>query len=144
VARAILAIGAVVWLAGASIAIGLARLALDRILALLPALAIDADAVGGALTAIGAALGGVGVAHVAVLVGLRRAEALAMTAGVLLGGVLSVVMIALAAAALASAARDASNAPILLATASAALLAAVGYGVVAVGFAREVRAKPHV
>jgi hypothetical protein len=137
VARAILALGAVIWLLAAGVGIGLARLGVDRLLALLPPLSIDADAVGGALTAIAIALGGIGLAQVVILFGLRRGGTWARTAGVLLSAVLSMVSLALGAAALASAVRDASSAAPLLVGAGGATLAAVGYAVAAIGLAQE-------
>jgi len=141
VARAILAIGAITWLVGAGIGIGLSRFAVDRLLALLPPLAIDADALGGALTALAIALACIGLAHLVILAGLRRGGRWAHTAGVLLSALLSVVWLALAAAALSSAVRDASRAAPLLAGAVGAALAAIGYAVAAVGLARELRSE---
>lgn len=139
--RAILVMGAVIWLLAGGVGIVLARLGVDRLLAVLPPLSIDADAVGGALTAIAVALGLIGLAHVAVLIGLRRRGPFARTAGVLLSAVLSVACLALAAAAVASAVRDASSAAALLAGAGGAGVAAMVYAIAAVGLARELRSE---
>jgi len=137
VARTILLVGTIAWLAAGGAGALVAVLGIDRVMALLPPLAIDADAVGGALLTVALVLVAVGGAHLAVLAGLRRDLRWASSAGVLLGAVLAAICIALAAAALASASREASLAWILVLAAAGAALAGIGYGFVAVRLARE-------
>jgi len=137
VARTILFVGTIAWLLAGAAGIAVAVLGTDRLMSLLPPLAIDADAVGGALLTVALVLVGVGCAHLAVLIGLRRDLRWAGSAGALLGAVLAVACLALSAAALASATRDASLASALVVAAAGAALAAIGYGLVAVGLTRE-------
>lgn len=138
--RAVLAIGAVVWALTAAGAIGLTIVGVDRLLALLPPLAIDADAVGGAATAVGVALAiGAGV-HLAILVGLRAGARLAWTAAVLVCGLAVAGFVALAAAAFASAAAEPTIAAALVAAGLLALAVAAAYGVAALGLIGEIRA----
>ena len=136
-ARTILLVGTIAWLVGGVAGIAIAVFGIDRVMTLLPPLAIDADAVGGALLTVALVLIAIGAVHATVLVGLRRAKRWAGSAGALLGGVLAVACLALAAAALASATRDASLAASLFVAAAVAAVAAIGYGLVAVGLARE-------
>jgi len=137
VARTILLVGTIFWLAAGAGGIAVAVLGTDRLMSLLPPLAIDAGAVGGALLTMALALVAVGCAHAVVLLGLRRETRWASSAGALLGAVLAVACVALSAAALASATRDPALASVLLVGAAGAALAAIGYGFVAVRLARE-------
>ena len=125
VARPFLLVGAIVWLivAGAALHRRSGR-AVDS--AALPPLAIDADALGGALTAVAAAGRGWRPPPwlVRALVGHGRRP---RTVGVLLACVLAAVFVALAAAAAASAVREAALAPWLWLGCVAAGAAAIGY-----------------
>jgi hypothetical protein len=134
-ARRVLLVGAVGWLLAAITGIAVAVAGVDALRALLPPLAIDADALGGAITAVAVALLAVGGAHVAVLLGDGRRWA--MSAGALLSSVLSIASLALAAAAVASAARVSVLAWPLLGGGVVAGLVAIGYGVAAVRLARQ-------
>lgn len=136
-ARTILLVGTIVWLVAGAAGAALAALGTDRLMALLPPLAIDADAVGGALLTVALILVALGCVHAAILVGLRRGRRWAGSAGALLGAVLSAACLALAAAALASGIREAPLAPSLFVAAAAAALAAIGYGLLAVRLTRE-------
>ena len=136
-ARTILLVGTIVWLLVGAGGLAVAVFGADRLLSLLPPLAIDAEALGGALLTVAIALLLVGVAHAIVVAGLRRGLRWARSAGALLGAVLAIASIALAAAALSSAIRETAVAPVLLVAGSAATLAALGYGLVAVRLARE-------
>lgn len=135
--RTILIVGTIVWLVAGGAGAVVAVLGTDGLVALLPPLAIDADAVGGALLAVATLLGALGCAHVAILVGLRRDRPWARSAGALLGAVLAIACVALAAAAVASAMREAPLAPSLFVVAAGAALAAIGYALVAVRLMRE-------
>ena len=84
-ARTILFVGAVGWLVVAAAGLGVALAGRHALLAALPPLAIDADALGGALTVIAVAGLGVAVAHAGVLFGLRRGRRWARSAGVQIG-----------------------------------------------------------
>jgi hypothetical protein len=137
VARTILIVGAVVWMLVGVVGVALAATGTETLLALLPPLEIDADALGGALTAVAMTLALVGVAHLVVALGLGRRRRWAMSAGALLASILAIVSIALAAAAFSSAIREASYAAPLAGGGVVALLAAAGYGTAAVRLARE-------
>ena len=136
-ARKVLFIGAVVWLLAGAGAFVLAAVGTEQLLSLLPPLAIDADAVGGALTALALTLVVTGTAHLFVVAGLRDGRRWAGSAGVLLASVLAVVSVALAATAISSALLEPTYAWPLLAAAVLAASAATGYVIAAVLLARE-------
>jgi len=138
-ARTILLLGSIGWLVVAVIGLGVALLARDTLLAALPPLAIDADALGGALTVIAVAALGVGAAHAGVVVGLGRGSRWARSAGVLLASVMSVAFLALAATAAASALRESPIAFVLGGACIAAALAAVGYALTAARLVSDLR-----
>ena len=121
-ARTILLTGAFGWLLVAVAGLGVALAGRNALLAALPPLAIDADALGGALTVIAVAALGVGAGHAGVVVGLGRGNRWARSAGVLLASVMSVVFLALAATAAASAVRES---PLVLVLGGAGLAAAL-------------------
>jgi len=137
VARTVLLVGAAACLLSGVAGIGLAIAGSESLLSLLPPLAIDADALGGAVTAVALALVAVGVVHLGVLVGLGQGQRWAMSAGALLSSVLAVVSLALAAAAVSSALRAADYALPLIGAASLAFVATAAYAFVAVRLARE-------
>ena len=139
-ARTVLGGGAVAWLVVGAAGIVLAAAGRDWMIAVLPPLAIDADALGGALAAIASVLILVGAAHLAVMVGLRRGWRSALSAGALLASVLSVVCLALAAAAASSALREPAYALGLVGAGVAAVVAAVAYGLATVHLVRELGA----
>ena len=139
-ARTVLIIGAVAWLLAGAGAFTLAAIGTAQLIALLPPLAIDADAVGGALTALALTLVVTGTAHLFVVAGLRDNRRWARSAGVLLTALLAVVSIGLAATAVASAVREPGYALQLLGGAAVGAVAAVAYLLAAVGLARELGA----
>jgi heme/copper-type cytochrome/quinol oxidase subunit 3 len=140
VTRAVLLVGAVAWAIGAVGGILLAAVGVERLEDLLPPLAIDTDALRGAIVAgaVGLAVGSVG--HGAILLGLRRRRPRAWTAGILLAALLGVTFVAMAAAAFTSAIATPASALPLAGAGAAAALAALGYGVVTVGLVAEKRA----
>lgn len=139
-ARGILATFGAVWLAagigGVALGLGFA----DAIVGFLPPLAIDVEALGGAITAFGAGILLVGLVHVALAVALGRGTRLARTAAILLSAVGCAAMISLAAASAASAARESQLAALLAAAAVAAGIGAVVYALAVVRLTAEIRA----
>ncbi len=136
-ARTFLIIGAVAFLLAGAFTFALAAVGVERLLTMLPPLAIDADAVGGALTALALTFVTTGTVHLFVVAGLREGLRWAASAGALLAGVLAAAFVGLAAAAISSALRSPTNAFPLLASAAAATCAAIGYALVAVRLAHE-------
>ena len=141
-ARTVLTIGALAWLLGGAAVFVLAAVGTGWLLARLPPLAIDADALGGALTALALTLVATGTAHLFVVAGLREGRRWARSAGALQAGVLAVVCVALAATAISSAFRESASALPLLAAAVVAGSAATAYVLAAVQLARELGSGP--
>jgi hypothetical protein len=135
----LLVAGSVAWLALAAAGVAVAVGWRDRLLALLPPLAIDADAVGGALTVISIGAIGIGVAHAAIAAGIRGGRRWALSAGILLASVLGAGFVALAAAAATSAIRESTQAGALGASAIVAGLAAACYGLIAMRLVTALR-----
>lgn len=138
-ARALLLVGALAWAVGALGAIVLAAVGVEALQSLLPPLAIDTEALRGAIVAVAVALGLGAVVHVAVLAGLRRRRPRAWTAGILLAGLLSTTFVALSAAAFTSAIATPASALALAGAGTAAAVAALGYGVVTAALVAEKR-----
>ncbi len=105
---------------------------------LLPPLAIDVEALGGALTVIALALIALGAAHIGVVVGLHQERRWARSAGVLLAALIAAAFFGLAAAAISSAAREASYAAPLVGSALVAAGGTVLYALVAARLAGEI------
>ena len=135
--RTVLVIGATVWLLAGLGVIGVAMGGREWLLSFLPPLAIDSDALGGALTAMALLVLAIGLAHLAVLIGLARGSRWVQSAGALLASVLAAVLVGLVAAAVSSAVREAAYALPLVGGATLAALGALGYAVVAVRLARS-------
>ena len=143
-ARTILVVGAVAWLVVAVVALGVAITGRDALLAVLPPLAIDAEALGGALTVVAIASLAIGAAHVGVVVGVARGARRARSAGVLLASVLSAAFLGLAAAAAASALRESALALALAGACVAAAAAAIGYAVTVARLVADLRSGPAI
>ncbi|MGI8658980.1 MAG: hypothetical protein ACR2K4_09500 [Candidatus Limnocylindria bacterium] len=140
-ARRILVIAAIAW---GLVGIGglvLAAIGTQAVLALLPPLTIDADALGGAITAMATTMLGVAAAHAAVLLAMRRWGRSATSAGTLLAAIQSVATLALAVAAVTSAIRTPDEALLLGLAAAAAGVGSVAYGLATVGLVRELRSQ---
>ena len=137
--RRIFLAGAGAWLLVGAIGLLISIAFRDRIIAALPPLAIDADAVGGALTVIAVGALGVGAVHGAIAAGLGRRRRWALSAGVLLASVLAAAFVALAAAAAASAARESVLGLQLAAATVVAGLAATIYGLTAARLVADIR-----
>lgn len=135
--RTVLVIGAAVWLLLGIGGIGLALVGRQWLLSSLPPLAIDADALGGALTAMALVALALGLVHLCLVIGLARGWRWARSAGALLASLLAAVSLGLVATAVSSALREAAYALPLAAGAALAAVGALGYAVVAVRLARS-------
>ena len=140
-ARAILLAAATAWAVSALGAIVLAAAGTEALERALPPLAIDTEALRGAIVAVAVALAVVAAAHALVVVGMRQGRRLAWTAGILLGAVMAAASVALAAAAFTSAIATPAAAAELVAGGVIAVLGAVAYGVVTVRLVREQASK---
>jgi hypothetical protein len=144
VARAVLLLGAGCWSVAALVALAVALVGAERLLAALPPLAIDADAIRGAAVAVAIGLGASAAVHVAVLVFLRAGRRIAWSAAVLVCGLVGATFVGLAASAFTSAAAEPAGALPLIGAGVAASIVAAGYLAAAVGFVAEIRAgRPH-
>jgi hypothetical protein len=139
VARAVLLAGAILWAVGGAAAGAVAAVGVEPLEALLPPLAIDTDALRGAIVAGAGGLGLGAAMHAAVLMGLHRGQPRAWTAGILLAGLLSATFVALGAAAFTSAIASPASALALGASGAAATVAAVAYAAVTVALVGEKR-----
>lgn len=142
-ARAILIGAAIAWVGAGMIAVLVALLGAGALMASLPPLAIDLDALRGALVAIGGGMVGMAALHAAIVIGLSRSSRTrhrAATGAMLLGGLLVALFIGLAAAAWASAAARPELLVLLAAAGAVAALAAAGYGLVVVRLVADRRA----
>lgn len=127
------------WLAAGATGVVVGLTAGSWLLSRLPALAIDAPALGGAVTAIGTGLLLVGGAHVAGWAALRGGRPRATSGVVLLAVVMAVALAALAAAAVVSAIRIPDSAVLLVAAGSGLALPAAGYAWVAARLIGQIR-----
>lgn len=121
-ARSILLVGSAAWVLAGLAGLAVAAFGAKALERMLPPLAIDTDALRGAVTAVGAGLLAVGLAHAVVLMGLRSSRRWGWSAATLLAAVLGASLLALCAAAATSAvSTPAMAATLLLAAALAAL-----------------------
>lgn len=137
-ARAVLVAGAVAWGLAGIAALAIALVGLAWLEGVLPPLAIDADALRGALVAIGIGLLAVGLVHAAVARAVRR-RSWGSSAAILLDAVLSANLLALSAAALTTMITTPSAVFMLGVAAVVALAAAVAYAVAVVELVMERR-----
>jgi hypothetical protein len=143
VTRGILLAASIAWLTVGVAAVAFAVLGASALMAALPPLAIDLDALRGALVAIGGAMLGMAGLHVAIVVGLARpgpTRHRAATAAMLLGGVLVALFVGLAAAAWTSAAARPELLGLLLAAGAVGGLAAGAYALVVLRLVADRRA----
>lgn len=136
-ARTILLVATILWAVAGVAGLVVAAAGSRALLALLPPLEIDADALGGAITAVSVAVLAMAAIHGLVLAGVRRGHRLALTAGTLLSSLLLVALLASAATAVTSLVRTPDLVGPLGAAAGVALLAAAAYAVVTVALVRE-------
>ena len=139
-ARIVLLVGGAAFLLGAVAAAAVAVAGTEVLAGLLPPLAIDTAALGGALVAVGATLGIAGAAHIVALLGLRARSRRGLSAAILLGGLCCAVFVALAGAAFASAAAEPEATGVLLAGGAVAVVTAGAYGLATVQLIRELSA----
>jgi hypothetical protein len=140
-ARTILAAATVVWLGAGAMAVGIGLLGSTGLQRLLPPLAIDLAALGGAVVAIGAVTLLIGAAHASVLLGLRAERRRAAAGGVLLSGTLTALLVSLTAAAATSAASTPDRAIPMLLGGIAAFVAGASYCVATVSLVAEIRSR---
>lgn len=140
-ARSLLLAATAAWLAAGVMGVVVGTVGATTLQGLLPPLAIDLDALRGAVTAVSLGVLGIGVVHASVVVGLRHGGRRAVSAALLLSGFLSVLLLALAAAAATSAATTPASAVAFLAAGLAAFAGATGYGLIGSLFVRELRGR---
>ena len=138
-ARAILLVASVVWLVAGIVGVGLAAWGTEAIEASLPPLAIDTEALRGAILAVGVSLIGLAGVHAVVLLGIRARARWALTGGVLLAALLTMLCLALGAAAITSAVAEPAQAVPLVAAGAAMGLMTGAYGALTVGLIGDVR-----
>ena len=138
-ARAILFAAGALWLLTAAAGVGLALVGVDRLLSLLPPLAIDAGAVARTLAALAMASALVGVAHLVIAGGMRRGRSWAFSAGILLAAGAAVAFLALAAAALTSGVAGTMSGISAVGAAIGAALAAGAYAVAGAAMVHRLR-----
>jgi hypothetical protein len=141
VARAVLAVGAVLWLVAGVAAFLVAGFGGGWLLSILPPLTVGSDGLARAVAAIGVAVAAVGVAHVVALSALRRAVRWGYSFAVLLAALLAAALLSGAAAAMTVAAADPRAAAASVGTGVVASVAAAGYGVAAARLVGEMRAR---
>jgi hypothetical protein len=125
------------WFIAGLAALAVSVVGTDMLLALLPPLAVDADAVAGAAAAIGATLVAVAMIHAVVVVGLVRRVRWAWSAGILLAAVMSLGLAGTAiAAGVSVVAETLATGPGLLGGVGAAMVA-IGYGWAGARLTRE-------
>ncbi len=142
-ARTLLLAAAVVWLVAGAAGIVVGLLGATGIQRLLPPVAVDAAAIGGAALAMGAAVLVVGIAHAAVVLALRAGHRSARSLALLLSATMGTLLVGLAVAAATTAATLPDRAPSFLLAGLAALGGAVAYWLAAARLLGEVRAGRH-
>ena len=138
-ARAILLVAGILWLAAAVIAGGLAAVGVDVLQRILPPLEIDADAIARALTALAAAAGVVGLAHLGIAAGLGRRRPWAASTGIVVAAAAAAAFLGLSAAAVTSGVAGTLEVPAAVGGTLAALAAALAYGVAGASLVRRLR-----
>lgn len=130
-ARRILLATATTWIVAGVAGFGVAAFGVEALERALPPLAIDTDALRGAVVAVGCGLLALGLVHVVALIGLSARRRWGSTAAILLAAFLAATAVALGAAAVTSA----TTAP---AMASPLLIAGVVSGIAAAAYATVV------
>lgn len=137
-AVAVLLVGAVAWSIVGIAAMALGTFASERLHSLLPPLIIDAPALGGGVTALGAGLLAVSLTHAVVGAGLWRGFRWGLPAAILLTAIMASGLLALAAAGVSSAFAQPASALVLSAAGALAASAAATYGWCTVSLVRRV------
>lgn len=139
-ARTLLLAATIVWLVAGAVGLGIGLLGSGGLQQILPPLAIDLAALGGAVVAVASGVLVVGALHALVVVGIRAGMPAARSAALLLAATLAALLFALAAASATSAVTVPERAPSFLAASVAALIGAAAYGLVTFLLVGEVRA----
>lgn len=143
-ARTVLRLGAATWLLAGALGVAVATLGTQWLLRILPPLAVGAEALARAVSAISVAAALLGLTHVLVLAGLGARAAWGYAAGILLAAVLAAALVSLAAAALTSAVTQPTAAAALVAGGLAAGAWACAYALCAARLVVEMRARERV
>ena len=143
-ARTVFLAGGGAWFVLGAVGVALAVAGREWIVATLPPLAVDTDAIGGALTAVALAALAVGAAHLAIAAGLAGDRRWARSAGILLASMMALAFLGATAAAASSAVRESALVLPLGASAVVAGLAVIAYGLTAVLLVREIGAGPGI
>lgn len=138
-AHSLLLAAAAAWIAAGAAGVGVGTVGATTLQRILPPLAIDLDALRGAVTAVSLGVLTIGAAHAAVVVGLRGGGRRARSAALLLSGFLLALLLALAAASATTAVTTPASALLFGAAALGAAVGAIGYGVIVALLVREVR-----
>ena len=138
-ARSLLLAAAAAWIAAGAAGIGVGLVGAPTLQRILPPLAIDLDALRGAVTAVSIGVIAIGAAHACVVAGLRRGGRRVLSAALLLSGFLSALLLALAAASATTAVATPASALAFGAAAGGALVGSLGYGAVVGLLLREGR-----
>ena len=141
-ARSLLLVAGGAWITAGAAGIGLGLVGATTLQRMLPPLAIDLDALRGAVTAVSVGVLTIGALHASVVVGLRRLGRRALSAALLLSGFLSALFLALAAAGATTAVATPASAPAFGAAALGALVGSIGYGVIVTLLLHELRSGP--
>jgi len=138
-ARSLLLVAAAVWIAVGAAGVGVGLVGAATLQRILPPLAIDLDALRGAVTAVSIGVLAIGAAHAAVVAGLRGGGRRALSVALLLSGFLSVLLLALSAAGATTAVAAPASALAFGAAACGALVGSIGYGLIVALLLQEVR-----
>lgn len=138
-ARSLLLVATAAWIVAGAAGVAVGLVGATTLQRILPPLAIDLDALRGAVTAVSVGVLALGLAHALVVAGLRRGGRRAVSVALLLAAFLSAVMLALAAAGATAAVATPASAPAFGAAAFGALVGAVGYGVIVAVLLGEMR-----
>jgi len=138
-ARSLLLAAGAAWITAGAAGIGVGLLGATTLQRILPPLAIDLDALRGAVTAVSVGVLAIGGMHAAVAAGLRRVGRRSLSAALLLSGFLSALFLALAAAGATTAVATPTSALAFGAAALGALTLSIGYGAITALLLRELR-----
>ena len=140
-ARSLLLAATAAWIVAGAAGVGVGLVGATTLQRILPPLAIDLDALRGAVTAVSIGVLAIGVAHALVVSGMRGGGRRAVSAALLLAAFLSALLLALAAAGATTAVATPASAPAFGAAALGALVGAVGYAVIVALLLGEMRSR---
>lgn len=140
-ARAILAVAGVAWLLSGVAAFGVAAWAVEDLSRMLPPLAIDSAALGGATAAIAAASATLGLIHLGIVAALRGERSPALSAAILLAASVGGGVAVAAVACVTAAVSQPAQAGLLGLGAVATLAVATAYAIAASRLVSELAAR---